>query len=102
MNTESNSVVLGNEFSFEKISQNDPKKVKNFIFFFIFVLSVEASCYRSLNALTEVEDLAETGEVLGTVAHCFISICFQGWITSRVVGASTNIVQSVLVLDCLK
>ena len=35
---------------------------------------VTASCYRSLNALTEVEEPAEMGESLGTGAHRHRSI----------------------------
>ena len=35
---------------------------------------VTASCYRSLNALTEVEEPAEMGELLGTGAHRHRSI----------------------------
>ena len=40
--------------------------------------NVTASCYRSLNALTEVEEPAGMGESLGTGAHCHKSILPPG------------------------
>ena len=62
--------------------------------------SVTASCYRSLNALTEVEEPAEMGESLRTGAHRHRSILPPGKIRPGAAGASKNTVQPVLVFDC--
>ena len=62
---------------------------------------VTASSYRSLNALTEVEEPAGMGESLGTGAHRHRSILPPGVeIRPGAAGASTNTVQPVLVFDC--
>ena len=50
----------------------------------------------SLNTLTEVEEPAEIGVLLGTGAHCHRSILRE--IRHEAVDASTNTVQPVLVL----
>ena len=45
---------------------------------FMKISNVTASCYRSLNALTEVEEPAGMGESLGTGAHRHRSILPPG------------------------
>ena len=61
---------------------------------------VTASSDRSLNTLTEVENLVEMVHRSGQAPIVTDPLCLRGEICSEAVGASTNTYQPVLVFVC--